>query len=90
MVVARGFRLPTGYAGSFLSDDEYDFKVHRKQQNSVPIQRYFEYKESSEHQDDVEEVLLFSGGLDLTRRRGKGSSMRSAAARCTGQPSIKP
>ena len=48
---------------SFLSDDEYDFKFS-KQQNSVPIQRYFEYKGTAEHQDDVEEVLLFSGGLD--------------------------
>jgi hypothetical protein len=48
---------------SFLSDDEYDFKFG-KQQEATPIQRYLEFAESADQHDELDEVLLFSGGLD--------------------------
>ncbi len=48
---------------SFLSDDEYDFQFE-KQQESALIQHYLKLDELYPAQDELEEVLLFSGGLD--------------------------
>jgi hypothetical protein len=62
---------------SFLSDDQYDFKFG-KQQKSAPIQRYLEFGESPNQQEELDEVLLFSGGLDSL-----GGAVREAV--CDGR-----
>jgi hypothetical protein len=47
---------------SFLSDDEYDFHFSR-QLAPAPMQKYLTFDESAGHSDDLDAVLLFSGGL---------------------------
>jgi hypothetical protein len=47
-----------------LSEDEYEFRFHR-QTRAVTIQRYLELlQEPDSRVQQIEEVLLFSGGLD--------------------------
>jgi hypothetical protein len=48
---------------SFLSDDEYEFRF-QQQTNAVPMQQYLELRDADSEMRDIEEVLLFSGGLD--------------------------
>lgn len=48
---------------SFLSDDQYDFQF-RAHSNAAPIQQYLCLDESAQLGSDLDEVLLFSGGLD--------------------------
>ncbi|MEP6961268.1 MAG: 7-cyano-7-deazaguanine synthase [Acidobacteriota bacterium] len=48
---------------SFLSDDQYRFHFS-KQRDPTPIQSYLELRGEEEEAQDLDEVLLFSGGLD--------------------------
>jgi hypothetical protein len=49
---------------STLSEDEYEFRF-QPQTNAMPIQHYLELLQDADSDvEDVEEVLLFSGGLD--------------------------
>jgi hypothetical protein len=47
----------------FLSDDEYDFHF-TKHRNPAPLQSYLELQPGAEGAKELDEVLLFSGGLD--------------------------
>jgi len=47
----------------FLSEDEYDFHFY-KQRSPAPMQTYLELAAGTEAVDALDEVLLFSGGLD--------------------------
>src|SRR5262249_4137130 len=47
----------------FLSDDEYEFHFS-KHKNPEPLQTYLELQPDKEGADELDEVLLFSGGLD--------------------------
>jgi hypothetical protein len=47
----------------FLSDDEYDFHFS-KHKNPAPMQSYLELQPGAEGAKELDEVLLFSGGLD--------------------------
>ena len=47
----------------FLSDDEYDFHFSQHK-NPAPIQSYLELNPGVDAVSDLDEVLLFSGGLD--------------------------
>jgi len=47
----------------FLSDDEYEFHFS-KLKNPAPMQSYLELQAGSEGAKELDEVLLFSGGLD--------------------------
>jgi hypothetical protein len=48
---------------STLSEDEYEFRF-QPHTNAVPIQQYLELRDTDSEVQDIEEVLLFSGGLD--------------------------
>ena len=48
---------------SFLSDDEYDFHFS-KHRNPAPMQSYLELQPGTEGAKELDEVILFSGGLD--------------------------
>lgn len=48
---------------SFLSDDEFDFHFTR-QHESAPVQKYLRFDEAVRQADELDAVLLFSGGLD--------------------------
>jgi hypothetical protein len=48
---------------SFLSDDEYEFRFERRN-NAVPIQQYLRFGDGHCRVREIEQVLLFSGGLD--------------------------
>lgn len=47
----------------FLSEDEYEFHFY-KQRSPEPMQTYLELAAGTEAADALDEVLLFSGGLD--------------------------
>ena len=47
----------------FLSDDEYQFHFS-KQTNPAPMQSYLEFQPGVEGAKELDEVILFSGGLD--------------------------
>lgn len=47
----------------FLSDDEYEFRFSA-QKAQLPMQAYLDLESSKEATDQIEEVLLFSGGVD--------------------------
>ncbi len=47
----------------FLSDDEYEFHFS-KHKNPAPLQTYLELQPGKEGAKELDEVLLFSGGLD--------------------------
>jgi len=48
---------------SFLSDDEFDFHFTR-QYEPAPVQTYLRFDEAARQADELDAVLLFSGGLD--------------------------
>jgi hypothetical protein len=48
---------------SFLSEDEYEFRFQR-QTDAMPIQQYLELRDADSEVQDIEQVVLFSGGLD--------------------------
>jgi hypothetical protein len=48
---------------SDLCEDEYEFSFERRH-NAVPIQQYLTLAHASSEVREIEEVLLFSGGLD--------------------------
>ncbi|MEN6537185.1 MAG: 7-cyano-7-deazaguanine synthase [Bryobacteraceae bacterium] len=48
---------------SFLSDDEYSFHF-TQQSEPAPVQKYLRFDEAEEQTDELDSVLLFSGGLD--------------------------
>jgi hypothetical protein len=48
---------------AFLSDDEYSFQFS-KQVSSAPVQRYLKFGDSQPTTDELDEVILFSGGVD--------------------------
>jgi hypothetical protein len=47
----------------FLSDDEYEFHFSRHK-NPAPMQSYLELEPGTEGAKELDEVILFSGGLD--------------------------
>ena len=47
----------------FMSEDEYTFQF-TQHQNPGQMQKFFSFSESDVQQSDLEEVILFSGGLD--------------------------
>lgn len=50
-------------AVEFLTDDEVAFEFHKGRQSIGP-QQYFDFAGDSAHSGQIEDVLLFSGGLD--------------------------
>ena len=48
---------------SVLSEDTYEFRFV-KRSNAVPMQQYLKFGESGSATEDLDEVLLFSGGVD--------------------------
>jgi hypothetical protein len=48
---------------SFLSDDEYEFRFEPRK-NAVSIQQYLRFGDTDSEVKEIEEVLLFSGGLN--------------------------
>lgn len=48
---------------SFLSDDDYSFEFSR-QESPAPLQRYLTFGENDSASDELDEVMLFSGGVD--------------------------
>jgi hypothetical protein len=47
----------------FLSDDSYEFRFSTMS-NPVPLQQYLKFEDPNSTVQDIDEVLLFSGGLD--------------------------
>jgi hypothetical protein len=47
----------------FLSDDDYDFRFHQHA-DPPPLDSYLPFRGPGDHASGVEEVMLFSGGLD--------------------------
>lgn len=48
---------------AFLSEDDYDF-TFTKLRNAAPLRSYFPFESPNARDDKIEEVVLFSGGLD--------------------------
>jgi hypothetical protein len=48
---------------SFLSEDTYDFQFSQLT-NPVPLQQYLKFEDAHVPSQDIDEVILFSGGLD--------------------------
>jgi hypothetical protein len=48
---------------SFLSEDTYDFRFSQLT-NPVPLQQYLKFEDAHVPSEDIDEVILFSGGLD--------------------------
>jgi hypothetical protein len=48
---------------SFLSDDEYEFHFY-KHKSPAPMQTYLELQPDAQRANELDEVILFSGGLD--------------------------
>jgi Queuosine biosynthesis protein QueC len=75
---------------SFLSDDQYDF-AFVKQPKAEPIQRYLKFEDLSSKKDGLDEVMLFSGGLDSLGgavREAVGNRKRVALVSHRSNPKI--
>jgi len=48
---------------TFLSDDDYEFNF-RKLRSPPPLDKYLDFRKNNADSADIEEVMLFSGGLD--------------------------
>lgn len=48
---------------TFLSDDDYEFNF-KKLRNAPPIDNYLDFRKGGVDSSGIEEVMLFSGGLD--------------------------